>query len=104
MNTLICGYRDDSRQWEDLAEESQTITRGRNVEAYTDELLSDCRVLANAQAVNSDNDLYDGDLLPKLITEICKWNGSSLNATIQMKAMFNLLANEFQAIAEREVK
>lgn len=100
MNQMLCGYRDDPRQ----LDEGNTMSHARNVEAYTDELLSDCRVLANAESINADNDLYDGDLLPKLITEICKWNGSSVNAADSMKAMFNLLANEFQKIAEREVK
>ena len=76
----------------------------RAIESYADELMSDCRVLANADALNESESLYDGDLLPKLIVEIAKWDGSSLNASVQMKAMFNLLADEFQKIAAREVK
>jgi hypothetical protein len=98
MDRMLCGYRDDPRQWE----EPENMEYFRAVESYADELMSDCRVFANAEAVNDDNDLYDGDLLPKLIVEIAKWDGSSLNAAVQMKAMFNLLADEFQKIATRE--
>lgn len=99
MDRMPCGL-DDPR----IRFESDHMQQARAVEAYADELMADCRVFANAEAINSDNDLYDGDLLPSLIVEIAKWDGSSLNAAEQMKAMFNLLANEFQKIAEREVK
>ena len=84
--------------------EPDHMQQARAIESYADELMSDCRVFANAEAINYHESLYDGDLLPKLIVEIAKWDGSSLNASVQMKAMFNLLADEFQKIAEREVK
>lgn len=87
----------------ELAPAWEVDPRAGLVEDYADQLMADCKDLGVAMLINTGNDLYDGDLLPKLIHEIAKWDGSSFNAAIHMKAMFNLLADEFQKIAEREV-
>ena len=85
-------------------DEPYNVGRMNDIEDYADTIMDECKSFKRAASINSDYDLYDGDLLPKLMVEIAKWDGSSLNAAVQMKAMFNLLADEFQKIAEREVK
>lgn len=99
---MLTSHPDDPacRFYEDSRADYQ---RAQDIEAYAEELMSDCRVLVNAQSINEDNDLYDGDLLPRLMVEICQWNGSSLNAAERMKALFNIMADEFQRIAEKEI-
>lgn len=84
--------------------ESDDLQHSRAIEEYADTIMDECKTYNHAVSINSDNDLYDGELLPKLMNQIAKWDGSSVHAVIQMKAMFNILADEFQKIAEREVR
>ena len=81
---------------------ADNLDRARAVEEYADNLMADCK--NHAFAINSEFDLFDGDLLPSLMVEIANWNGSTVSAVSQMRAMHNLLADALQAIAEREVK
>jgi hypothetical protein len=78
--------------------------RAQDVEDYADNLLADCMDLAKAKAINFDNDLYDGDFPPKMMQAIANWTGSTESAVKQMRVLHNLLADELQKIAEREVK
>lgn len=99
----ICGYLDDPRLW-DQAETAHEMHRARAVEDAADLLLADCLTVAGADAINREHDLYDGMLLPKLMSAIANWKGSLGSSSEQMRAMHNLLADELQKIAEKEVK
>ena len=81
--------------------EPDNLDHAKAVEDYADNLMADCKVLAMAELINRDGDLYDGDLLPRLMVEIANWTGSIESSHERMKAMHNLLANELQKIAER---
>jgi len=76
--------------------------RSRSVEDYADNLMSDCKDFKLAALTNRDGDLYDGDLLPRLMVEIANWTGSMESSHQRMKAMYNLLADELQKMAEKE--
>lgn len=95
---MPCGLDDERIRFE-----PDNIDRARAVEDYADNLMAECKVLVFAAVVNSENDLYDGDLLPRLLVEIANWTGLIESSHERMKAMHVLLANELQKIAEREV-
>ena len=101
MNTMP-DITDDERLW-DQADTVSTM-RAKTVEDYADNLMDDCKVLAMAELTNRDNDIYDGETLPKMMCEIANWTGSSEDAVKRMKVLFNILADELQKIAEREVQ
>ena len=79
------------------------VEKALAVEDYADDLMDDCKLLSMAILTNRDNDLYDGDFLPRLMVEVASWTGSTESSHQRMKAMHNLLADELQKIAEREV-
>lgn len=93
---------DDSRLW-DQADTAEAM-RAKQVEDYADSLIDECKTLLGAEEINSENDLYDGLFLPKLMTEIANWTGNINDSHERMKRLHNLLAGEFQKIAEREVE
>lgn len=103
MNTPLCGYRDDERLW-DQADTAHEMHRARAVEDAADMLLADCMTVAGADTINREYDVYDGDLLPSLMSAVANWTGSSESAARQMRVLHNLLADELQKIAERQVK
>lgn len=72
------------------------------VEEYADNLLDKCRKFEFAKALNEEHDIYDGDLLPKIMQTIAEWSGKPDNSHAQMKKLHNLLLGEVQVIAERE--
>lgn len=82
--------------------EPDNLERSRSVEEYADNLMADCKVFAVAELTNRDNDMYDGDLLPRLMVEIANWTGSIESSHQRMKAMYVLLADELQKVAEKE--
>ena len=97
---MLCGLRDDdSKRFE-----PDDLVRERAVEDYADNLLADCMNLDKSRKINSENDLYDGDFLPKLITAIASWHGSTESSAKQMRVLHNMLCDELQKIAQREVK
>lgn len=93
---MPCGL-DDPR----IRLEPSNLDHARAVEDYTDSLMVDCK--NHAFALNSEFDLFDGDLLPSLMVEVANWDGSPESSHVRMKAMHNLLANALQKIAEQEV-
>lgn len=100
MNTrLPCITDSDEHRFE-----PDNLDHARAVEDYADELMADCKEVYKAELINSEHDIYDGDLLPRLMVEIANWTGSIESSHERMKAMHNLLANELQKIAERECK
>ena len=100
MSYTMIDITDDERMWDRA--DTMDAMRAQRVEDVADNLMDECK--RNASEINMDNDLYDGDLLPDLMTEIAKWTGSSADAVERMKALFNRLADEFGKIAEREVE
>lgn len=102
-NTPLCGYRDDSRLW-DQADTAHEMHRARAVEDAADMLLADCLTVEGADLINRKYDLFDGMFLPKLMSAIANWKGSLGSSSEQMRALHNLLADELQKIAERQVK
>ena len=105
MNNPIPCFLADSDEARLLgAADTVSAMRAKTVEDYADNLMDDCKVLAMAELTNRDNDLYDGDLLPKLMTAIANWTGDIYDSHARMKQLHVLLAGEFQKIAEREVE
>lgn len=93
---------DDARLYD--AAEASNEARQIRIEGEADWMLSECKDFNAADRINRDHDLYDGDLLPNLMTEIANWTGRSDDAAERMRKLHNLLADEFQKIAEREVE
>ena len=83
---------------------ADNLDRARAVEDYADKLMAECVTLSGADGINKAHDVYDGGILPSLMVEIACWTGSSEDAVKRMRSIFNLLADEFQCIAERETK
>jgi len=83
--------------------EPDNLDHAKAVEDYADNLMADCKRFEIADCINLENSLYDGDLLTDLMVEIANWTGLPESSHLRMKAMWNLLANELQKIAEREV-
>lgn len=83
--------------------EPTNLDHARAVEDYADNLMDDCKILGRSMHINTENSIYDGYLLPSLMVEIANWTGSIESSHERMKAMHNLLADELQKIAEREV-
>lgn len=83
---------------------SPVSPRAQAVEDYADNLLAECIWLDGARSINTKHDMFDGELLPRLMVEIANWNGSTVSAVSQMRALHNLLADALQSIAEKEVK
>jgi hypothetical protein len=93
---------DDSRLWDEA--DTLDAARAQRVEDYADAILDCCKNAEMAISVNFEHDLYDGDLLPKLMTEIANWTGRSDDAAEQMRKLHNLLAEALHEVAEGEVK
>lgn len=93
---------DDERLWDKA--DTVSAMRAKRVEDYADNIMDECKKYVEAIYINSIHDLYDGDLLPMLMTEIANWTGRSDDAAERMRKLHNLLAGEFQKIAEREVE
>lgn len=91
---------DEARLW-DAADTAEAM-RAKRVEDYADDLMFDCR--NHAFAINSEYDMYDGDLLPNLMYEIANWTGCVIDSHVRMKQLYVLLSGELQKIAEREVE
>lgn len=102
MNQRIPCITDSDEFRFDTGSLPSSMDKASAIDVFTDELMNDCRVLHNAESINSDNDLYDGPLLSGLMVQIANWTGSIESSHERMKAMHNLLANELQKIAERE--
>lgn len=96
---MPCGT-DDPR----IRYEPDDLEYTKAVEDYTDNLMDECKSYGRACAINSDNDIYDGILLPLLMAEIASWSGNVDESHERMKRMHVLLAGELQKIAEREIK
>ena len=94
----------DSDDWRFDAADTLAAARAVRVESEADWMLSECKSLDYCKRINSDYDLYGGDLLPLLMAEIASWTGRSDDANERMKNLHNLLADELQKIAESEVE
>lgn len=79
-----------------------SLEDARMVEEYADSLMDRCKAFKRADALNTEHDIYDGATLPSMMVEIANWTGSSEDAVKRMKALFNILANELQRIAQKE--
>ncbi len=80
------------------------MSREKLVEDRADELLAMCGSLHMADEINTENDLYDGLLLPQMMQAVAMWEGSPESAAKQMRELHNLLANAMHKIAEGETK
>ena len=72
------------------------------IEEYADSLMNRCTKFSKANDLNIEHDLYDGDLLPKLMQAIAEWSGKPDSSHVQMKKLHNILADALQAVAEKE--
>jgi hypothetical protein len=100
---MLCGYRDDERLWNAQADAADEA-RQRRIEDYADLLLADCMNPVHAESINNENDLYDSDLLTRMIVAVANWTGSTESSVTQMRKLHNLLADALQGIAERKIK
>jgi hypothetical protein len=102
-NLMACGLDDERIRFE-----PDNLDRAKLVEEYADNLMAECKDFNAAERINRGHDLFDGDLLTDLMVEIAQWNGSQYygehNAAVQMRKLYNMLANALQTIAEKEVK
>jgi hypothetical protein len=78
--------------------------RAQVVEDMADNLLAECITLEGAERINLEFDLFDGDLLPRLMVEIANWKGTTESSGEQMRKLFNIVAEQLHKIAEGETK
>ena len=81
-------------------EEPANLAKAREIEDIADSLLADCLTVAGAHEVNANFDLYDGSLLPALMSAIANWNGRSDSANTTMQKLHNILCNKLHTVAE----
>lgn len=79
----------------------ENLERERAIESFADDLMAQCTSLVRAREINTEYDLFDGDLLPQLMQGIACWNGTYDIAVSQM--IKNILRAALNEIAEREV-
>lgn len=107
MNRMLCGYRDDPRQWD--LEETAAERHAKRLEDHTEGLLYDLeRVNGFAQRLNSDYELGLGDMLPELMQAIASWSGRTDGQKGSAELMPKLHAILFRhlrdTVAESEVE
>lgn len=102
MDKILCGYRDDSRLWDQS--ETTADKHAAAVESHTEDMIEECKSLDYIKQLERDWELSETDLLENLIQAVATWTGRSDDAARCMRKLHNLLADEFQKIAEREVK
>lgn len=87
-----------------IGEDPHTYEIGKQIEDYADNLMAECVTIKGSEIVNLSNDLYDGDLLPKMMNIIANWTGSTESSVQQIRKLHNLLSDVFIDIARRNVK
>ena len=73
---------------------------GRMLEANHDDLMDQLKHEALATVIISDHDLYDGDLLQKLMTATAKWNEKPETAFERMQVINRLVYLAMGDVAE----
>lgn len=84
------------------ARERAAATRDATLELQADSMMIDCLDREDAEAINRDNDLYDGDLLTDMMVLVARAQGASMTATEAVAQMASLMRAEFRKIAARE--
>ncbi len=81
------------------------LTFARMIEETADVMQSECRDLDTATFIVRQYDLNDDPaVMGALLQAIAQWTGSPDSSHAQMKRLHNLMADQLQAIAEREAR
>lgn len=107
MNTMLCGYRDDPRQWD--LEETAREAYGKRLEDHTEFLVDQiASVPEYAHGLIRDYELDQSPLLEEMMKLVAAWSGRTDgvegSAELMPKLHACLFRNLRDTVAESEVE